>query len=217
MGHGLRCEADGCDREPTGRNLCHNHYMRWYVTRPSGPECSVDDCSTPQYAKELCSKHYARARRNGSPTEGGGPRGLSDGGYIEHHSLLTDSGCVIWQGTISNAGYGQAGRGNAKYSAHRFVYETLVGPISDGQVVRHKCDVRACVNTEHLELGSRADNNRDKALRDRTGNAKMSNDDVIDARWAHGMGATGAALARAYGVTASTISAIVNRRTRIWV
>lgn len=44
----------------------------------------------------------------------------------------------------------------------------MFGEIPEGLVVRHKCDVRACINPEHLELGTVQDNNNDRIKRDRT-------------------------------------------------
>ncbi len=54
---------------------------------------------------------------------------------------------------------------------HRLVYCTahklsLEG--IDGKVVRHTCDNPRCINPNHLLLGSRADNNRDRADRGRS-------------------------------------------------
>lgn len=34
---------------------------------------------------------------------------------------------------------------------HRFVYETLVGPIPKGHHLHHKCQTPACCNPAHLE------------------------------------------------------------------
>lgn len=57
-------------------------------------------------------------------------------------------GCWLWRGGLGTGGYGSHATAG---TVHRFVYETLVGPIPDGHVLHHRCHVRACVNPEHLE------------------------------------------------------------------
>ena len=63
--------------------------------------------------------------------------------------------CWIWTGQQTYNGYGFFGqRINGKvtgHMAHRIVYETLVGKISDGLTIDHLCMNRLCVNPEHLE------------------------------------------------------------------
>lgn len=67
---------------------------------------------------------------------------------------------------------------------HRVVYKETYGEIPDGLVVRHKCDNPNCINPEHLELGTHADNVRDRVERNRSakgsnnGRAKLTEDDV---------------------------------------
>lgn len=56
---------------------------------------------------------------------------------------------------------------NVTYSIVRWMYEKYNNKIPAGLVVRHKCDNRMCINIEHLELGTKADNNRDRKLRGR--------------------------------------------------
>ena len=60
-------------------------------------------------------------------------------------------GCWLWTAGLSDTGYGQFWTGGKCQSAHRFSYETFVGPIPDGLHIDHLCRVRACVNPTHLE------------------------------------------------------------------
>jgi hypothetical protein len=64
-----------------------------------------------------------------------------------------ESGCWIWAGHITKAGYGvYTKKVNGKRSvAHRVVYEEIMGPIPEGMTLDHRCRTRACVNPAHLE------------------------------------------------------------------
>lgn len=67
----------------------------------------------------------------------------------------TDS-CWIWSGKVDKTGYGSFGMRVEKASrtrtAHKIVYETLVGEVPEGMQLDHLCKVPLCVNPEHLEI-----------------------------------------------------------------
>ena len=73
-------------------------------------------------------------------------------------------GCWLWTGSINESGYGllieKAGGKQINHRAHRWSYEYHIGPIPDGLVLDHLCRVRRCVNPDHLEPVTDAENIR---------------------------------------------------------
>lgn len=82
--------------------------------------------------------------------------------------------CWIWTGTKNKGGYGQFGSDGKIVSVHRYVWKYFNGGILNGLFVLHKCDVRNCVNPDHLFLGTAKDNAVDKVSKGRGAKGKRS-------------------------------------------
>ncbi len=136
-------------------------------------------------------------------------------------------GCWEWTGAHSPAGYGLHRFHGVQRSTHRISWEMHVGPIPDGLFVLHKCDNPPCVNPAHLWLGTQADNVHDafakgrrhtptvsperRARGSRGGTAKLTEPIVATIRRRLEAGEPCTALAREFGVSASTVEHIKHR------
>jgi len=70
-------------------------------------------------------------------------------------------GCRAWLGSLTKDGYGQfLADGRRSVSAHKAAYELVYGPVPDGLELDHLCRVRCCINPEHLEPVTHAENIR---------------------------------------------------------
>lgn len=87
---------------------------------------------------------------------------------LAHYSMPEpNSGCWIWTGTLSPMGYGILSVRGVSRSAHRLAWELQRGPIPDGLVACHKCDMPCCINVDHLFIGTNADNTADMLAKGR--------------------------------------------------
>lgn len=68
-------------------------------------------------------------------------------------------GCWVWTAYRNPKGYGMFNVGNQPKLAHRLAYEWTVGPIT-AESLDHLCMNQACVNPDHLEPVSKAENTR---------------------------------------------------------
>jgi len=132
--------------------------------------------------------------------------------------------CWLWVGARLKTGYGVLWVQGRNVLAHRLMYSLFVGPIPEGLSVCHRCDVPACVRPEHLFLGTPADNTHDMMAKgravfggppgERSGAAKLTDGDVRDIRRrVLDPGVTRAQLAREYGLSFTSLDAVVQRKT----
>lgn len=139
--------------------------------------------------------------------------------FHEHLKRITadDNGCWLWPGAIEANGYGRSKHQGKVWWVHRLSYTLHKGPIPDGHVVCHACDVRHCINPDHLFTGTIADNQRDMKLKgrasrgERSSSAKLTEADVRQIRRAE---LPGWKLAEMYGVSQTTISEV--RSGKVW-
>lgn len=144
---------------------------------------------------------------------------IDDELFMKKVYKCSSTGCWLWDGSLVANGYGHLGRRrNGKkidYRAHRYSFEMHNGPIPEGLCVLHTCDVRNCVNPEHLFLGTPLDNAKDRDLKGRR-RSKLSNEDVVSIRLFLNLGAKGRDIAEAFGVSQPTVSYIKNGKTLRW-
>ena len=125
--------------------------------------------------------------------------------------------CVLWDKCTDPQGYGVAWVDGKKVMAHRAAWTKANGPIPAGMCVLHRCDTPSCVNPEHLFLGTRGQNNADRAAKKRSADvsgekhpmAKLTAHQVLTIREDD---RTQSMIAAEYGVTQSCISNIKRRR-----
>lgn len=79
-------------------------------------------------------------------------------------SKTTTTDCIVWRGAQNSKGYGCWAIGGMSHLAHRIAWEDARGPIPEGMTIDHLCRVRSCVNVEHMELVTVAENNRRKLV-----------------------------------------------------
>jgi hypothetical protein len=116
------------------------------------------------------------------------------------------SGCRLWLGALDEHGYGVIGTSRSgTFRAHRVAWELRHGPVPAGRQLDHLCRNRSCVNPDHLEPVTNAENSR------RGARAKLTWDAVrAIRRLASEHRVPHRRLAARFGVSNGTISKIVN-------
>jgi hypothetical protein len=142
---------------------------------------------------------------------------------FQRHIAKEDSnGCKLWKGAIQTGGYGvfiiRINPINYRSAAHRIAWMLANGrDIPYGLFICHSCDVPACVNPEHLFLGTHMDNMKDKREKGRSGLTVVSDADVLEIRRLGKLDCTDSEISKKFGVSTSHIHAIRTYKKRKYV
>ena len=147
-------------------------------------------------------------------------RSAWDWDRLERHTKRNEkTGCLEWQLYRNKDGYGQVASERTN-RAHRLAYLLAKGPIPPGMCVCHSCDNRACVEPQHLHLGTHDDNmmemkTRGRACRKKQGTkngfSKLTEHEVREIRTGYESGQTQAELALSFKISPASVSMIVRR------
>jgi hypothetical protein len=136
------------------------------------------------------------------------------------------TGCWLWTaGIFKHFGHGQfwvASTGKSD-CAHRVAWRLCGYELptkSSGLMLCHQCDVPACVNPEHLRLGTMQDNMNEMKERGRsnkpkgeqTGHAKVTEETVRRIREMASQGHTHKNIGASVGLARSSVGSIVTRK-----
>lgn len=118
------------------------------------------------------------------------------------------TGCWLWMGSAYTKGYGTIWYIDRLWAAHRLAYTWWRGAIPAGMQVCHWCDTPACVNPDHLWLGTHRANMADRNHKKRqwrpagelAPKAKLTNVEAMSARERNRLGESEFVLAAEYGL-----------------
>lgn len=178
--------------------------------------CTIDGCDKPVRARGWCFPHWKRWRRYGDPLGGRIPHGETERYFREVVLPYDGDDCLIWPYSKNNGGYGHMQLAGHPTVVSRAVCEEVFGPApSDIHEAAHSCGKGhlGCVSKKHLSWKTPVENQADKVLHgtdnrgERHPHVKLTQSDVIEIRSARGL-VFQRDLAKRYGVTQGTISAI---------
>lgn len=132
------CYVSGCEGSNKARNMCSKHYFRWRRGRPVA--------EPSWFEQEPAERFWKRVDKNGP---------LPD---IADSRVSVSTPCWSWM--PSGNTYGGFHVKGKYVGAHVFSYEESFGKVPAGLELDHLCRNPSCVNPEHLEPVTHAENLR---------------------------------------------------------
>lgn len=178
--------------------------------------CVASSCQKGLFSEMFCNKYHTQHHRY--PPTRQNTRAVGNTPKERFLSLVSEpdeNGCHLWRAGINHTGYGVVNIEGKARLAHRMAFYYANG-FHATLCVLHSCDVRSCVNPEHLREGSRQENMDDMVRRHRSakgemaGNSKLTASDVIQIRELYAKGnMTQREIGSLFGITVANVSAIV--------
>lgn len=133
--------------------------------------------------------------------------------FEERFTPEPNSGCWLWLQKLHKTGYGIFKYNNKQRMAHRAAWEIYVGEIPQGLMVCHKCDIRDCVNPNHLFLGTHKENMADMSKKGRASrlcgedksSSKLTESEAVEIFYKDGLQRN---IAKEYGVSRRLVGMI---------
>lgn len=139
------------------------------------------------------------------------------------HLPEPNTGCWLWAGACTQAGYGRIASGKVFFLAHRLSYQISNGDVRAGHLVCHSCDTPSCVNPDHLWLGTPEQNTQDcigkgrlrpgRLFGESVNSAKLTTAAVLEIVARSSAGDTVADLSQAFGVSKNAIARVLKGET----
>ena len=178
------CSTDGCERLRSVSEWCDAHYQRVkkgqdltipvrQVVRDRPAVCSVDGCERRHSSLGYCATHLSRWKKHGStePREQKSALTLAaESGDFDTFTrlllkkvLVDENGCWVWPKVYKSRPYPAVMV--AGEQLHRAVVQVKHGKKLGSQHAHHVCANTYCVNPDHLQPVTHAENTAEMLAR----------------------------------------------------
>lgn len=213
------CSIPDCGKYVAARGLCGMHLARLKraglplppTRQPHQDVCCAPECDQRRYTRLYCAAHHALMKRQGrlrsTKLKPGGPLL-----FVQQAMSQRTDECILWPTGKTPLRYPNVHVEGETFPAHRYVCEKTHGAPPKGFEAAHSCGNRRCVNPRHLRWATRAENISDMDIHgtrpngERHAHAKLT--DAIARTIKYDEIGSHASIARKYGITQTTVSAI---------